>query len=252
MTVKRATKLVVDAIDGVDLGAAVEARITLMKRREDVAKNEGTEIEIKIPAPEETPKMTLEEVLAKLSPEEKKIVEDALAAASKAAESAPVEMAAKDPEAEMMKRLPEEIRKRLETEREERVALQKQLDTMRDENLTREHVEKARKLSVPGLAPAEIAEVTKAIAKGAALPAEIAKKLEASFGAVSEFVAKSALLQEQGSAKGGPSAGTAEAELEQIAKRLVDEGKAKPEQALAKAAEVAPDVYKRFRAEQRS
>lgn len=252
-TPKRITKLRVDSIDGVDLGAAVDARITLMKRREGVAKDDGVEIEISIPAPTETKPMTFDEVLAKLPPEEKKVIEDAMAAASAAAQQQ-AEKAAKpaDPEAEMMKRLPEEIRKRLESEREERVTLQKQLDSMRDENLTREHVEKARKHAVPGLAASDIAEVTKAIAKGAPLPAEIGKKLEASFGAVSEFVAKSKLLVEQGSAKGGAAEGTAEAELEVIAKRLVAEGKAKPDQALAEAARTNPDVYKRFRAEQRS
>ena len=251
MTVKRATKLVVDSIDGVDLGAAIGARVALMKRH-DGAANDGA------PAPTETKPMTFDEVLAELVPEKRKVIEDAMAAASAAAqqqaEKAASEKAAKpaDPEAEMMKRLPEEIRKRLESEREERVTLQKQLDSMRDENLTREHVEKARKHAVPGLAAADIAEVTKAIAKGAPLPAEIGKKLEASFGAVSEFVAKSKLLVEQGSAKGGAAEGTAEAELETIAKRLVAEGKAKPDQALAEAARTNPDVYKRFRAEQRS
>jgi hypothetical protein len=249
-TPKRITKLRVDSIDGVDLGAAVEARITLMKRREGVAKDDGTEIEISIPAPTETKPMTLEEVLAKLTPDEKKVVEDAMAAASAAAQQQAEK--AKDPEAEMMKRLPEEIRKRMEEDAQARVELQKRLDRMEDENVLREHVEKARKLShgVPGLSHTEVAEVTKAIAQKRPLPEAVGKKLEQSFTAVNELIAKSKLFAEEGSSQGGGGDGSAESELKAIAKRLTAEEKIPAARALAEAAKRNPELHARMRAEQ--
>lgn len=268
---KRITKLRVESIDGVDAGAAVAARVALMKRRdEDVVKSE-TEVEVSVstetPTTEqETETMpTLEQVLAKLTPEERKCVEDAIAASATAAKAA---CGAQDPQAEMMKRLPEEIRKQLESERAtakaEREALEKaraedraRIEKMEEASLTREYVEKARALpfGVPGLSTEELAEVQKNLDRGRPVPTEVAKKLSATFAAIGGadgLIAKSELFKERGSQRGGSSSGSAEGELQAIAKRLVEEGKAPNiSLGLAMAAKANPELYKRHAAESR-
>ena len=264
---KRITNLRVDAVDGVDAGAAVAARVTLMKRH-PITKNE-TEVQVTVctetETETETTTMSLDQILAKLTPEERKVVEDALAAASKAgAQAAP----AADANVEMMKRLPEEIRKQL-LEREavlksEREALEKRaaedrqrIEKMEEANLTREYVEKARALpfGIPGLSTDELAEVKKSLDRGRPVPTEIAKKLDASFtaiGGAEGVLAKSDIFKERGSQRGGSTDGSAGAELQAIAKRLVDEGKApNMSVALAKAAEQNRALYARHAAESR-
>lgn len=266
---KRLRDLRVSSIDLVDLGEANNARITLAKRRDVETETAATQ-----PVAKEN-QMTLEQLCAELGPEKAKIITDALEAAGK--KDAPPA----DPKADVMKELPPEVAKRLAdleviekraiAEREavakaEREAIEKQrkaleeevekqrkvLAELQDAEVTREYVAKARKLErgVPGLSHIELADVMKRLDRGQSIPEETAKKLNASFAAMNELVAKSRAFDEVGSSGGGSKTGTAYTEIESIAKRYRDaDPKLDKHEAIAKAAREHPELHARYRAE---
>lgn len=243
---KRLHKLEIRKVDLVDRGAALGARVTLYKRRPEWV--------------EKGSPMDLAAVMAKLSEEERKVVEAAIAAGSN--KEAPK---GEDPKEEMMKRLPEEIRKQLDAERAamkaeaekaeaERQAVAKRLADLEEANLDREMVAKARANSkgAVGLSEQELAAVFKSLHKGQPLAKDVAAKLEQHFTSAAELVAKSALLQETGTA-GAVAPDSAKGKLEAIAKSLrAADPKLTEVAAFDKAAQENPSLFAEARKEERA
>lgn len=289
MKKNRLRQLRIKRIDLVDMGAAIEPRITLFKRREPVSK------------------MTLAEALAAMPEETRKLVEDALAqaaASSKPQESAPQNQPPKpnppamqaEPEKQfpprqeeqamaekpaekpmemspeererMAKSIREELKKELQAEREaEKADLQKQRDAaeaqakadreavakMRDENLERECVTKAGKYprGAAAISKSDLTQLFKSIAKKEPLSDAQAALLEKHFASVEEQLSKSPLFKEIGSSFEGES--SASDQLQAIAKSLKEKTPDLSEvEALSKAYELNPSLYAKAREEERA
>lgn len=266
---KRLHKLRVRSIDGVDLGAAMGARITLMKRRPQptqVAKSDTTVTVTVCEDDDEGEKhMEMNEglaaVMAKLSPEDQKIVETALAEAAK---KEPVEMAAQppaekkpeDPVAVAKSKLTPELRAAIDdalakrdaeaiAAKQQLVDVEKRLHKKEEADLDRVFVEKSADIALPGLARAEVAQVLKHLDRERAIPKDLAAKVEKSLRSASALLKDGPAFREVGAS--GDGASGPESELEAV---IVEKRRANPklsyEQAYVSALEERRDLYSKL------
>lgn len=249
----------VDRVTLVDAGAGIGVRIEAVKARQ------------------ETPAMNMEQILAKLSPEEQAYVleqikakpememeaESAALRDAKAGEAAAkkrlaeieaeAKMTPEQRDAAAMAALPEPVRKRLLDEKARSDKLEADLLAMREIETKRVYGEKVAKMqAVIGASTDELvfalraADALTAKSAGGKSPGEI---LTEALLKSSEAVAKT--LVTVGSSK-VPVAGSAQAQMEAVAKKLREaDPKLTEHGALIKAYRENPDLYKQLQAETR-
>lgn len=184
---------------------------------------------------------------AKLEADVRQHIEDL----EKRAETAEQELAkAKQPPVveDLLKGVSEPLRKRMEDLEKRAEEAEKVAKAEHDARVTKEFIEKAAGYSHLPMKAEEFGPVLKALAEKA--PDEFAK-IEAVLKTAEEQVATANLFGEAGRSGGAVGADTF-AKIETVAKGLVEKGLAKtmPE-AIAKAAEMHPDLYHEYRAELR-
>lgn len=145
---------------------------------------------------------------------------------------------------ELLKSLPEPLRKRLEEAERRAKEAEELAKAEREARLQREYIEKARAYSNVGK-PEDLAVMLR---KAYDIDEEFGKQLETVLRAANERISQGALFAEVG--KGGPGAGSAEAEIEAKAVEMVAKGLAKSKaEAVAKVVELYPDLAKRYHEE---
>lgn len=240
----RLTKLRVRKISGVDLGGALDPNVTLMKRRDPVAKEQSM--------------MSFDEAIADLPPEKKAAILAAMEkAAGKKDAPAPDEMAKR-----LLAQVPEEVRKLLDAEKaesakREEVAkrdaeeakkaaadIAKRLADIEEANETREFVAKAKNIRFP-LETGDLANVLRCVAKGRVMSPDLSKKFETALESVSKALSEGALA-EIGSL--GGESDNPNTKLQSIAKALKAQNPALSEiAALNEAYRLNPKLYEQAR-----
>lgn len=225
--------LAIDEIAFVDAGAGKGVVQELWKRRAPQRKDQH---------------MTVDEILAKLPEEERKIVLEAMAAAAAAVKVAAAKAEPETP-ADPMAKLAPEIRKQLEAERAESAALKERVAKMEDDQLTREYVAKAAAFPhLPGLVTADLGLVLKAADRGLPISKELGEKLTKAIASINATIAKSTLLEGKGSS--APTPTDAQGKIEGIAKALRDKDPTLTSaKAYAKALKENPELYRQHEAE---
>jgi len=215
------------------------------------------------PTAEGTSKMNLDEILAKLTEEERAVVLAAIEAAKPAAPPPPAEpvVAAADEgkkpsEEEMAKilaNLPEPVRKQLEeadkakTETQE---LRKRLDEIEERETVAKFRSKAEELPfLAGKKTDEIAKLLRA-ASEKMKPAEY-QEIEKLLVDANRMVKESPIFLNSGS-RGNDAETTARGQIEALAKKLREtDAKLTKEQAVSKALNENPELYSQYKAELR-
>lgn len=183
----------------------------------------------------------LDEILSKLSDEERAIVEMALAAAQGNAAPPPAPAPEPPPEGDMAKQL--------QKERDERAALQKKLDDQGKQiaslaaiNKRREFITKAASLPyVPGDDSLKV-DILEKMAEDPAFYPKFCEWIDG----INEVIEKSEILGEVGSTGGGSDKAPL-AQIEALAKQLRDnDPKMTYEVAFTKACELRQDLYKQL------
>lgn len=226
MTKHRYRSLRVNEVSFVDKGASPGARVSFWKRDGEVV------------APEKP--MDMDAILAKLTPDEQAFLLKTLEAAKAA--PPPEKKADEAPAADVLKSLPESVRKQLADDAAALRETRERVAKMEAENETRVYVEKAASFPyVPGLCRADLGEVLKAADLGRPISKELGAKLEKSLRAINEAVSKGKLFEEQGTGGNG-----SDGSIEAIAKsyRAADP-KLTQAQAITKALKENPDLYVR-------
>lgn len=265
-------KLRVEEISSVDKGASPGARVTFWKRDSAMEKSMPPNLDAILgKLSDDEKKVVLEAIAAKgpaapVAPPHgapagppqpaahaapthpQPAVLAAPALAPQGAPAAPGHQPAPQTEAEreqqLMKNLPESVKKQLAeaTEWRERVA------KMEEENLSREYLAKAEALPfIPQLSKGEIADVLKMAERGRPLTKELGAKLMKSLRSINEVLAGNKSFEEVGS--GGEGSDDPSDKIETIAKGLRKEDpKLTREQAYAKALEENKHLYREYEA----
>lgn len=274
VVIKALTDLEVDEISIVDHGASGNAdalpKIVIAKRREQKATDKGLGArflsQVRKLLGKENP-MNLDEILAKLTDEERAFVLQQMEATQKAAmdtpepapEPAPAATPAPEPaekmtdeeQAKVMKSLPEPIRKQLEEAkgaREEIAKIRKELD----DRVEREEVAKFRTKAedlpfLAGKSTEEIAKTLRAAAK--ALKPDEFSAIEKMLENANQVVKGSPLFTDLG-APGNEAEMTAKGKIEAIAKKLREaNGNISKQQAVSKALDENPDLFSQYKRE---
>lgn len=196
-----------------------------------------------VPVLEKAMAKTAQELLDAMSEEDRAT----LVAHFNAGKPAHAEPDGDEGEEAVAKSLPEAVRKMLDAAKQERVALQKALETEREIRVTKEIADEVRGYALPGMESAKAVSVIKAAQQGK--PVDVAD-LRAMFTATTEIVkAHNTFLQQMGSPVGMDAAEhPVTSEVTRLAKAWLDQhpttGSTEARMAVAKAAvyEARPDL----------
>lgn len=228
-TPRQLTEFDIESIDLVDMGASGNAenrpKIVLAKRY----------------AQEVEKQMTIEEILAKLSPEERAVVEEALKGVA-AKEFPPKKEEEPKPE-ELMKSMPAPVRKAYELAMQkaaEAEEVSKKAAVVLEAAELKEFVAKSADLKVVGASNDELGKALQQCAKR--LDASQFATIEKVLKSCGEVVSKSDAFKEIGSAGNG-AGGDPKAQLESVAKSLMaKDPKLTHDRAILEAAKQNPDL----------
>jgi multidrug efflux pump subunit AcrB len=247
--VKALVDLTVDEISIVDQGASgnedAHPKIVIAKRHEPKPDGKGLGARFMSQVKKlfgKVDPMNLDEILAKLTEEERAVILASIEAAKKQAQPVdapkpPPAPAPVEDEEKVMKSLPESVRKRLEeaqAAKEEVAKIRKELDERTEREEVTKFKAKAAKLPfLAGKSTEEIAKTLRAAAKS--LPAAEYETIEKMLENANEAVKGSPLFRDAG-ARGVESEMTAQGKIEAIAKTLREsDPKLTQEQAVSKA-----------------
>lgn len=172
--------------------------------------------------------------------EDKKKLEKSVEELEKSLEATKVSKSAKDAEEEMLKSVPEAVRKMFEQTKADAEAAKAIAKAMQEEKINKSFIEKVSVYkSLPAKAD-ELGPILKAVSQA---DEKLGTQLEGILKATNELVEKGAAFKELGDNQGG-SASDALAQLEKHVNEIVVKNTSMTkEQAYAKALELHPDLY---------